>query len=198
MSTYKKLTAIALVLTSVAYSSVAFADDEVIPPNEDKIAERTRLFVVVYPDQTKESVMARYDGLVSKHVWQTGKPSEPFKGHPADDRACHWEIDGTVKRQLLFVSKSGIQAPYGIYEKIFDVSTSGGAGPKNIWQAAGFYHSPCTSNVGNYNNAISAAGQAVQASFDGIVAADTIKEADDIRDALKAVKVLPSGPAQKQ
>ena len=183
----------ALAASLVASATPALAGHEVIN-RTDKVAERTKSYIVTYPNGFTEQVVARYDGLVAKRVWQTG--SSFTYDHPKDDRKCHWNTSVSVRRQLMFISRSGIQAPYGVYEKKFEVIAKGSRGATNFLSSL-TYHRTCGDSEGSYSSALAAADGVLISRFDGIVTQDSAQELENIKQSLKAVSVVAAQPLVK-
>jgi hypothetical protein len=155
------------------------------------ISEKSKSFLVTYPDGSKETVLVKYQGFVDASQQQQGSASKPFEGHPIDDRHCTWSIKTYVLRSVYFVSKSGQQGQIGSMTHTFDDRIDNSRGPSNIIQATG-YHVTCGQVQNQIDAQETAAKSKLEAGFDQIVDSDSATVEKDLKDLLHPVSLDPN------
>lgn len=132
-----------------------------------------RAFAIQFADGSVEKYVVTYTADVTLTWREDGDPSTLT--HPIDNRQCHWEANGGIKRQVSMISKTGMKYARQDLETVYAASK---ANKGSDFKVVNLHSENCGEAAPRRASDFNNLQDRVRMDFNGTVAADlkTVKE----------------------
>jgi hypothetical protein len=157
----------------------------------EQVSSSQRSVTVKYNTGSSEQYVVVWTADTVMNVGEDGGPAKPLEGHFVDDRRCHWNIHGSVTRQVFLVNQLGQQFASPTLTRVY---TKGQANEGASFILLGLRSENCGDARGRRESDYSNMKQLELGDFPATVETDFVSVKSELKQNAGVVKVSDNRP----